>query len=61
MTRVGCLTSGKMVVHPNRDVDDDGNQLVNGVAELEVPQRARRDRTAGGPPGGRPAGGTLAV
>ena len=48
MTRVGWLAGGKMVVHPNRDVDDDGNQPVNRVAELEAPQRARRDRTAGG-------------
>ena len=48
MARIGWLASGKMVVYPIRDIDDDGNQLVNWVAELEAPQRARRDWTREG-------------
>ena len=48
MARIGWLASGKMVVYPIRDVDDDGSQLVNWVAELEAPQRAGRDWTREG-------------
>lgn len=44
MVRAGWLASGKMVIYPIRDdVDGEGNQLVNWVAELETPQRAQRD------------------
>lgn len=44
MVRAGWLTHGKMVIYPIRDnVDADGNQLVNWVAEIEAPKPARRD------------------
>lgn len=49
MARVGWLASGKMVIYPIRDnVDGRGNQLINWVAEIETPQRARRDWTREG-------------
>jgi 5-methylphenazine-1-carboxylate 1-monooxygenase len=48
MARVRWPVSGKMVVCPIRDVDDDGNQLGNWVAEFESPQRARRGWTREG-------------
>jgi 2-polyprenyl-6-methoxyphenol hydroxylase-like FAD-dependent oxidoreductase len=49
MARIGWLASGKLVVYPIRDnVDADGNQLINWVAEIEAPQRARRDWTKEG-------------
>lgn len=49
MARVGWLASGKMVIYPIRDnVDGQGNQLINWVAEIETPQRARRDWTREG-------------
>lgn len=45
MTRIGWLTTGKMVVYPIRDdVDGKGNQLVNWVFEVETPRlKPRRD------------------
>jgi 2-polyprenyl-6-methoxyphenol hydroxylase-like FAD-dependent oxidoreductase len=44
MVRAGWLSVGKMVIYPIRDaIDDQGNQLVNWVAEIEAPQPARRD------------------
>ena len=41
MARIGWLASGKMVVYPIRDIDDDGNQLVNWVAEPAATGRGR--------------------
>jgi 2-polyprenyl-6-methoxyphenol hydroxylase-like FAD-dependent oxidoreductase len=44
MIRAGWLTNGKMVIYPIRDdVDGEGRQLVNWVAELETPVHAERD------------------
>ncbi|MGC7406066.1 flavin-dependent oxidoreductase [Pandoraea pneumonica] len=44
MVRAGWLSVGKMVIYPIRNnVDGQGNQLVNWVAEIESPQPARRD------------------
>jgi 2-polyprenyl-6-methoxyphenol hydroxylase-like FAD-dependent oxidoreductase len=44
MVRAGWLSIGKMVIYPIRDaIDEQGNQLVNWVAEIESPQPARRD------------------
>jgi 2-polyprenyl-6-methoxyphenol hydroxylase-like FAD-dependent oxidoreductase len=44
MVRAGWLSVGKMVIYPIRDnVDGQGNQLVNWVAEIEAEQPARRD------------------
>jgi 2-polyprenyl-6-methoxyphenol hydroxylase-like FAD-dependent oxidoreductase len=44
MIRAGWLTSGKMVIYPIRDnVDGNGRQLVNWVAELESRQHKKRD------------------
>ncbi|ODV42043.1 monooxygenase [Cupriavidus sp. UYMMa02A] len=44
MVRAGWLSVGKMVIYPIRDnVDGQGNQLVNWVAEIETPQPARQD------------------
>lgn len=44
MVRAGWLSVGKMVIYPIRDnVDGQGNQLVNWVAEIEAAQPARRD------------------
>lgn len=49
MARIGWLAHGKLVVYPIRDnVDGNGNQLINWVAELETPQRAPRDWTREG-------------
>jgi 2-polyprenyl-6-methoxyphenol hydroxylase-like FAD-dependent oxidoreductase len=49
MARIGWLASGKLVVYPIRNnVDAEGNQLINWVAEIEAPQRARRDWTKEG-------------
>jgi 2-polyprenyl-6-methoxyphenol hydroxylase-like FAD-dependent oxidoreductase len=49
MIRAGWLANGKMVIYPiRRDVDADGRQLVNWVAELETPQRVDRDWTQRG-------------
>ncbi len=44
MVRAGWLSVGKMVIYPIRDnVDGQGNQLINWVAEIEADQPARRD------------------
>ena len=44
MIRAGWLAKGKMVVYPiANDVDDQGRQLVNWVAELETPTYKKRD------------------
>jgi len=44
MIRAGWLKTGKMVIYPIRDnVDGQGRQLVNWVAELEVPREIQRD------------------
>jgi 2-polyprenyl-6-methoxyphenol hydroxylase-like FAD-dependent oxidoreductase len=44
MTRAGWLTTGKMVIYPIRhDIDAEGRQLFNWVAELETPTYKRRD------------------
>jgi 2-polyprenyl-6-methoxyphenol hydroxylase-like FAD-dependent oxidoreductase len=44
MVRAGWLATGKMVIYPIRnDVDEEGRQLVNWVAEIETPQHPARD------------------
>ncbi len=44
MTRVGWLSHGKMVIYPIREnIDGEGGQLVNWVAEIETPNYKRRD------------------
>ncbi len=44
MVRAGWLATGKMVIYPIRnDVDDEGRQLVNWVAEIETPRHLDRD------------------
>jgi 2-polyprenyl-6-methoxyphenol hydroxylase-like FAD-dependent oxidoreductase len=44
MIRAGWLSGGKMVIYPIRDnVDSQGRQLVNWVAELETRQHTKRD------------------
>jgi 2-polyprenyl-6-methoxyphenol hydroxylase-like FAD-dependent oxidoreductase len=44
MTRAGWLTIGKLVAYPIRnDIDADGRQLVNWLAEIESPHYHRRD------------------
>lgn len=44
MIRAGWLSVGKMVIYPIRDnVDGQGRQLINWVAELESPRPAERD------------------
>jgi 5-methylphenazine-1-carboxylate 1-monooxygenase len=44
MIRAGWLTVGKMVIYPIRnDIDDQGRQLVNWVAEIECEKPAMRD------------------
>ncbi len=44
MVRAGWLSVGKMVIYPIRDnVDGNGNQLINWVAEIEADQPAKRD------------------
>src|SRR6185312_9810342 len=44
MTRAGWLDGGKMVIYPIRDnVDGNGNQLVNWVAEINTPRHLDRD------------------
>ena len=49
MVRAGWLSVGKMVIYPIRDnVDGQGNQLVNWVAEIEAEEPARRDWTGRG-------------
>lgn len=49
MVRAGWLSTGKLVIYPIRDnVDADGNQLINWVAELERPYDGDRDWTRPG-------------
>ncbi|HEY2187046.1 MAG TPA: flavin-dependent oxidoreductase [Caldimonas sp.] len=49
MVRAGWLSVGKMVIYPIRnDVDSQGRQLVNWVAELECREPVRRDWSARG-------------
>jgi len=44
MVRAGWLTQGKMVIYPIRNnVDGQGSQLINWVAELETPNHLERD------------------
>ncbi|MDE2006656.1 MAG: FAD-dependent monooxygenase, partial [Rhodospirillales bacterium] len=44
MIRAGWLKTGKMVIYPIRDdVDGEGRQLVNWVAEIETPRHLERD------------------
>jgi 2-polyprenyl-6-methoxyphenol hydroxylase-like FAD-dependent oxidoreductase len=44
MVRAGWLAVGKMVIYPIRNnIDAEGNQLVNWVAEIHAPQPAMRD------------------
>ncbi|MDQ4062041.1 MAG: flavin-dependent oxidoreductase, partial [Pseudomonadota bacterium] len=44
MVRAGWLATGKMVIYPIRNnVDAEGRQLVNWVAEIETPNYKRRD------------------
>jgi 5-methylphenazine-1-carboxylate 1-monooxygenase len=44
MVRAGWLTTGKMVIYPIRnDIDTEGRQLVNWVAEIETPRHESRD------------------
>ncbi len=44
MVRAGWLKTGKMVIYPIRDnIDAEGRQLVNWVAEVETPQHLDRD------------------
>lgn len=49
MVRAGWLTVGKMVIYPIRnDIDAEGHQLVNWVAEIHAPQPAMRDWSRAG-------------
>ncbi|VTU15807.1 3-hydroxybenzoate 6-hydroxylase 1 [Variovorax sp. PBL-H6] len=49
MVRAGWLDQGKMVIYPIRDnVDGEGNQLVNWVAEIHAPQPALQDWSRAG-------------
>jgi 2-polyprenyl-6-methoxyphenol hydroxylase-like FAD-dependent oxidoreductase len=44
MVRAGWLTHGKMVIYPIRNnIDGQGNQLINWVAEIETPNHLERD------------------
>jgi len=44
MVRAGWLTTGKMVIYPIRNnIDEQGRQLVNWVAEIETPRYEDRD------------------
>jgi 2-polyprenyl-6-methoxyphenol hydroxylase-like FAD-dependent oxidoreductase len=44
MVRAGWLDLGKMVIYPIRNaIDDEGNQLVNWVAEIHAPKPALQD------------------
>ena len=43
MIRIGWLTTGKAVIYPIRDnIDAEGNQLMNWVAEIERPLRLEK-------------------
>jgi 2-polyprenyl-6-methoxyphenol hydroxylase-like FAD-dependent oxidoreductase len=49
MIRAGWLATGKMVIYPiENDIDGEGRQLVNWVAELETPRHRDRDWTRPG-------------
>jgi 2-polyprenyl-6-methoxyphenol hydroxylase-like FAD-dependent oxidoreductase len=49
MIRAGWLTVGKMVIYPIKtELDSNGLQLINWVAELQTPQPARQDWTRQG-------------
>ncbi|HWK61285.1 MAG TPA: flavin-dependent oxidoreductase [Eoetvoesiella sp.] len=49
MVRAGWLSVGKMVIYPIRDnIDEQGNQLINWVAEIESPRPAQRDWNGAG-------------
>jgi len=44
MVRAGWLDQGKMVIYPIRDnIDAEGNQLINWVAEIHAPKPALQD------------------
>lgn len=44
MVRAGWLSHGKMVIYPIREnIDAEGNQLMNWVAEIETPKYRKRD------------------
>ena len=44
MVRAGWLSIGKMVIYPIRNnIDEQGNQLINWVAEVETPKHLDRD------------------
>jgi 5-methylphenazine-1-carboxylate 1-monooxygenase len=44
MVRAGWLATGKMAIYPIRnDIDGEGRQLVNWVAEIETPRHQARD------------------
>jgi len=44
MVRAGWLDHGKMVIYPIRnDIDAEGNQLINWVAEIRAPKPALQD------------------
>ncbi len=44
MVRAGWLATGKMVIYPIRnDIDGEGTQLVNWVAEIDTPRHQARD------------------
>jgi 5-methylphenazine-1-carboxylate 1-monooxygenase len=44
MVRAGWLSHGKMVIYPIREnVDSEGRQLINWVAEIETPEHLERD------------------
>jgi 2-polyprenyl-6-methoxyphenol hydroxylase-like FAD-dependent oxidoreductase len=47
--RVGSIKTGKMVIYPIVDsIDDDGNQLINWMAEIEGNSRDMNDWNSGG-------------
>lgn len=49
LVRAGWLTTGKLVIYPiRRDIDSDGRQLINWVAEIETPQHLDRDWNCAG-------------
>jgi 5-methylphenazine-1-carboxylate 1-monooxygenase len=47
--RVGSIKTGKMVIYPILDnIDNDGNQLINWMAEIEGDSRTMNDWNSGG-------------
>ncbi len=47
--RIGSIKTGKMVIYPIVDnIDDDGNQLINWMAEIEGDSRDMNDWNSGG-------------